>query len=124
METKQEKIFQDIPKDVLPQYIQKAKDRGFENIEVHESTWRTSNIWGEKPNRTKQNWRIKTMCSQCEALMINGVYCHETGCPMAHRHTVRECKWCGQNFCPEHQNDYHCSVSCYNAYYDTDYEEQ
>lgn len=22
-------------------------------------------------------------CNQCEALMINGVYCHETGCPNA-----------------------------------------
>ena len=20
-------------------------------------------------------------CNQCEACMINGVYCHETGCP-------------------------------------------
>jgi hypothetical protein len=20
-------------------------------------------------------------CNQCEALMINGIYCHETGCP-------------------------------------------
>jgi hypothetical protein len=24
-------------------------------------------------------------CDQCEALVINGVYCHETGCPNAHK---------------------------------------
>lgn len=23
-------------------------------------------------------------CNQCEALMINGVFCHETGCPNTH----------------------------------------
>ncbi len=23
-------------------------------------------------------------CDQCEALMINGVFCHETGCPNTH----------------------------------------
>ncbi len=29
-------------------------------------------------------------CSQCEVLVINGVACHETGCPNA----VHECKGC------------------------------
>lgn len=24
-------------------------------------------------------------CDQCEAAMINGVFCHETGCPNTHR---------------------------------------
>ena len=24
-------------------------------------------------------------CDQCEAVMINGVFCHETGCPNAKR---------------------------------------
>jgi hypothetical protein len=24
-------------------------------------------------------------CDQCEALMIQGVYCHETGCPNQHK---------------------------------------
>lgn len=43
---KQVKIFQDIPKDELNKYIQIAKDRGYTKIEVHKSTWRTSNIWG------------------------------------------------------------------------------
>ncbi len=29
-------------------------------------------------------------CSQCEVLVINGVACHETGCPNA-RHECKEC---------------------------------
>ena len=28
---------------------------------------------------------IRIACSQCEALVINGVACHETGCPNAKR---------------------------------------
>jgi len=27
-------------------------------------------------------------CNQCQALMINGVYCHETGCPNTHKFKV------------------------------------
>ena len=30
-----------------------------------------------------KTYRIK--CSQCEALVINGVPCHETGCPHVRR---------------------------------------
>lgn len=28
---------------------------------------------------------VRVGCSQCEALCINGVACHETGCPRARR---------------------------------------
>jgi hypothetical protein len=28
---------------------------------------------------------FRVRCSQCEALVINGVPCHETGCPNAKR---------------------------------------
>ena len=41
-------------------------------------------------------------CNQCEALMINGVFCHETGCPNSRKlwsgHTwvkTRKCGECG-----------------------------
>lgn len=30
-------------------------------------------------------------CDQCSAVMIQGVYCHETGCPNARRYECREC---------------------------------
>jgi Pyruvate/2-oxoacid:ferredoxin oxidoreductase delta subunit len=45
--------------------------------------------------------RVK--CSQCEALVINGVATHETGCP----HIVHECKGCNATvsregaYCPD-----------------------
>lgn len=35
-----------------------------------------------------RQYRIR--CSSCEALVINGVPCHETGCPVA----VHECHGC------------------------------
>jgi hypothetical protein len=44
---------------------------------------------------TKQ---FKVRCSQCEALVINGVPCHETGCP----HATHECAGCS-NIIPERQ---------------------
>jgi len=31
-------------------------------------------------------------CPNCEAAMINGVFCHETGCPSAHLGVKRETK--------------------------------
>jgi hypothetical protein len=41
-------------------------------------------------------------CNQCEALMINGVFCHETGCPNSRKRycygewlTIVECRECG-----------------------------
>ena len=34
-------------------------------------------------------------CDQCEAMMINGIYCHETGCPRATQ--TAECFECGIN---------------------------
>ena len=33
-------------------------------------------------------------CDSCEALMINGVYCHELGCPNA----ATKCSECGSMF--------------------------
>jgi hypothetical protein len=33
-------------------------------------------------------------CSQCEALAINGVACHEHNCP----NTPHECRECGQTY--------------------------
>ena len=50
-------------------------------------------------------------CDSCEALMINGVFCHETGCPNAWR-VMRSCGWCGQSFMPETQYQNCCSDEC------------
>jgi len=57
------------------------------------------------------------MCDQCEALMINGVYCHEHGCPDAWKTQKRECDWCGTEFIPEDKDQIYCSPSCIACYY-------
>lgn len=51
-------------------------------------------------------------CDSCEALMINGVYCHETGCPEAWRDYDRECEECGCPYAPEERYQRYCSQHC------------
>lgn len=57
------------------------------------------------------------MCNSCEVLYINGVKCHEIGCPEAWKDYERECKWCGSNFKPENKDQEFCDESCAEAYY-------
>ena len=41
-------------------------------------------------------------CDQCEAMMTNGVYCHETGCPNeGSRWSAEESRWIRQRECIE-----------------------
>lgn len=54
-------------------------------------------------------------CDSCEVLYINGVKCHETGCPEAWKDEVRECGWCGGDFQPEDRHQKYCSESCAEA---------
>lgn len=56
-------------------------------------------------------------CNQCEVLFINGVKCHELGCPDAWKDEVRECKWCGGKFKPKERHQQLCSNDCPIAYY-------
>lgn len=56
-------------------------------------------------------------CTQCQAMMINGVRCHEHGCPEAWRDRRVECKECGQEFYPDEPGQVCCDESCYCAYY-------
>jgi hypothetical protein len=55
-------------------------------------------------------------CNSCEAVMINGIYCHENGCPDAWKDYKRECKWCGSMFTPEDKYQTCCSDDCAEAY--------
>ena len=64
------------------------------------------------------------MCSQCEALTINGVYCHETGCPDAWKDKKAECKECGRVFEPEGKDEQFCSTECYCNYNDIPLDEE
>jgi hypothetical protein len=62
-------------------------------------------------------------CDQCKVLSINGVACHETGCPKCHINPVtgrpypRECKWCGCSFVPQNKTQVLCSNECTQSYY-------
>jgi len=55
-------------------------------------------------------------CDQCELLYINGVKCHETGCPNAWREP-RECAWCGTTFKPDINGQLVCSADCGKSYF-------
>jgi translation initiation factor 2 beta subunit (eIF-2beta)/eIF-5 len=50
-------------------------------------------------------------CDQCEALMINGVFCHETGCPNTHAKVV-DGKWVKMYECRECGSDVPVGESC------------
>ena len=55
---------------------------------------------------------IEHSCSSCQLLRINGVVCHEIGCPEAWRDDTRTCPECGGVFAPEYRDDKFCSECC------------
>lgn len=66
------------------------------------------------------------MCDQCQAVMINRVACHETGCPDSWKHPktgeplVRKCLLCYGDFTPEEKSCAFCSRACEDDYYGSD----
>ena len=56
-------------------------------------------------------------CDHCNAVAINGVNCHEAGCPDSWRDYDRECKWCGSGFHPAEIWEKCCSRQCEHDYY-------
>ena len=56
------------------------------------------------------------MCQSCSALMINGVLCHEFGCPDSWIGKSIECENCGCFFIPEEKNQKFCGHVCYVNY--------
>lgn len=57
------------------------------------------------------------ICPSCDAVLINGIYCHEHGCPDAWRTSTPECKNCGFFFEPHSNSNIFCCEECYNDYY-------
>ena len=55
-------------------------------------------------------------CPSCETARINGILCHEQGCPDAWRSYRRECQWCGSEFLPEDRDQTCCSDECAESY--------
>lgn len=54
-------------------------------------------------------------CDRCQVLRIQGVRCHEAGCPAAFRDEQRECDWCGAEFQPESARQKCCSEDCWES---------
>lgn len=55
-------------------------------------------------------------CNSCQMTTVNGIPCHEQGCPDAWMDEVRDCKWCGTEFRPHTPHQHCCSNSCECAY--------
>lgn len=47
-------------------------------------------------------------CDSCQPSMIQGVLCHERGCPDAWRDELVECTQCGNDFYPEERGLGYC----------------
>jgi hypothetical protein len=55
-------------------------------------------------------------CPSCVLVAINGVLCHEMGCPDSHLFKFYECHECGQPFAPEYRGQQFCDSDCHAAY--------
>jgi hypothetical protein len=51
-------------------------------------------------------------CDGCSPSRINGVFCHETGCPDAWRDQKIECAECGAKFYPEWRSAWRLNQYC------------
>lgn len=64
----------------------------------------------------------RVRCDNCNPVAIQGIVCHEEGCPTPWRgaNSVRECKNCPRKFTPNTELRWHsgmCSVGCYRDYW-------
>lgn len=59
---------------------------------------------------------IRVRCTACAIMVINGVACHETGCPEAWKDSRPECPWCGQTFRPAERWQRFCCDDCHISY--------
>lgn len=55
-------------------------------------------------------------CKSCESTIINGIYCHEKGCPDEWKDLEHTCKWCGSVFIPDDRYQEFCDDSCAESY--------
>lgn len=56
-------------------------------------------------------------CDSCQLMSINGIVCHETGCPDEWMDVKRKCDDCGCDFEPQERYQKFCSPCCAaNAY--------
>jgi len=60
-------------------------------------------------------------CESCDSLTINGVFCHEVGCPDAWKNHPVACFQCGFDFIPEEKYDRTCPDCLLGEIEDDDY---
>ena len=48
------------------------------------------------------------MCEHCDCVRINGIKCHEHGCPVAWKDEIRECRACEDTFAPISRDQVYC----------------
>jgi hypothetical protein len=63
-------------------------------------------------------------CNGCSPAVIQGVLCHEQGCPDAWRDHEVECYVCGCDFYPEYRNQTVCDDCMYPPEFDDADEEE
>jgi hypothetical protein len=56
-------------------------------------------------------------CDQCQLASINGLVCHETGCPNEWKVGTVECRNCGRDFHPKEKGQDCCSKSCHRMFW-------
>lgn len=59
---------------------------------------------------------VENGCDGCDVTTINGIICHETGCPEAWRDELIECEWCGHEFYPSEAGTRFCCEDCAESY--------
>jgi len=57
---------------------------------------------------------LRVRCDQCVIVHINGVKCHESGCPVAWRDYAHECGECGTDFRPDSKYQSVCDGCVYD----------
>lgn len=67
-------------------------------------------------DKTTGKFVRKFICDSCQLIKINGVVCHETGCPEAWKDESRECVECGMDFQPEERYQQTCDPHCYATF--------
>jgi hypothetical protein len=61
-------------------------------------------------------------CDGCQPANINGVFCHETGCPDAWRDHESECDECGMDFYPKSRGERVCQDCMLGVEVDGDFD--
>jgi hypothetical protein len=63
-------------------------------------------------------------CESCDSITIQGVFCHEKGCPDAWKNHPVKCFECGFDFIPEEKGDRTCPDCIANDSDDYGYSDQ